>query len=72
MIHVQPVQGPDFVRRDGRWVGRREHSEDPADYTRLAANIYYVLASRGTRGCRLHSTDEETLNYLASLLAPRP
>ncbi|MBB4911100.1 hypothetical protein H4W32_007081 [Actinophytocola algeriensis] len=26
----------------------------PAEYARLAANIYYVLASRGTRGCRLY------------------
>jgi hypothetical protein len=72
------ILGPDFVRRDGQWVGFPDHSKDPAvqgkispaDYTRLAANIYYVLASRGIRGCRLYSTDEETHNYLASLFAP--
>jgi DUF2075 family protein len=40
------------------------------EYTRFAANIYYVLASRGTRGCRLYSTDEQTQEYLASLLGP--
>ena len=69
--------GPDFVRRGDQWVGIPDQSKDPvmkdidpADYTRLAANIYYVLASRGTRGCRLYSTDEETRNYLASLLTP--
>jgi hypothetical protein len=72
------ILGPDFVRRDGRWVGIPDNSEDPVmddidpvDYTQLAANIYYVLASRGTRGCRLYSTDEETQNYLAGLLAPK-
>ena len=72
------ILGPDFVRRDGRWVGRPERSKDPAmqgeitpaEYTRLAANIYYVLASRGTRGCSLYSTDEQTQEYLASLLGP--
>ena len=71
------ILGPDFVRRGSRWVGVPGESEDPhihkwkvseAEYTRLAANIYYVLASRGIRGCRLYSTDEETQDYLASLL----
>jgi len=73
------ILGPDFVRRGDRWVGIPDHSKDPvmddinpADYTPLAANIYYVLASRGTRGCRLYSTDEETQNYLASLFARSP
>jgi len=72
------ILGPDFVRHNGQWVGIPDLSHDPAirgkvapaDYTRLAANIYYVLASRGTRGCRLYSTDAETQNYLASLLGP--
>lgn len=72
------ILGPDFVRREGQWVGIPTRSKDPAihgkitpaDYTRIAANIYYVLASRGTRGCRLYSTDQETQNYLASLFAP--
>jgi hypothetical protein len=73
------ILGPDFVRRDGQWVGVPDESKDPhirnfrlspEEYTRLATNIYYVLASRGIRGCRLYSTDEETQNYLSSLLAP--
>jgi uncharacterized protein len=72
------IVGPDFVRRNGQWVGVPDKSEDsairkkitPAEYTPLAANIYYVLASRGTRGCRLYSTDEETQAYFASLLTP--
>jgi hypothetical protein len=38
--------------------------------TRLATNIDYVLASRGTRGCRVYSTDEQTQEYLVSLLDP--
>jgi uncharacterized protein len=76
--HAGVIIGPDFVRRDGQWEGRPEYSKDPAfpkdispaEYTRFAANIYYVLASRGTRGCRLYSTDEQTQEYLASLLDP--
>ncbi len=71
------ILGPDFVRRGEQWIGRPECSKDGimrglsrTEYTRLATNIYYVLASRGIRGCRLYSTDEETQNYLTTMMRP--
>jgi hypothetical protein len=73
------VFGRDLVRRDGRWVAVPEKNEDPSIpkdidpwlYLRLAANTYWVLATRATLGCRLYSVDEETQRFLASLV-PSP
>ncbi|MFJ8962873.1 DNA/RNA helicase domain-containing protein [Lentzea sp. NPDC102401] len=69
------IMGPDVVRRGDRWVARPEYSHDPAmkdvspdEYLRLAANTYWVLASRGARGCRLYSTDNDTQAYLRAVL----
>jgi hypothetical protein len=39
----------------------------PAQYLPLALNTYRVLMTRGTRGCRLYSTDDETQRYLETL-----
>ncbi|MFD1150539.1 DNA/RNA helicase domain-containing protein [Saccharothrix hoggarensis] len=68
------IIGPDLVRRDGGWVGRPDESHDkamkgvaPDAYRRLALNTYWVLATRGTRGCRFHSTDPETQRFLRGL-----
>ncbi|WP_184923136.1 DNA/RNA helicase domain-containing protein [Saccharothrix ecbatanensis] len=72
------IIGPDLVRRDGEWVGRPEHSHDdvmenvaPDAYRQLALNTYWVLATRGTSGCRFHSTDPETQDFLMGLFASR-
>lgn len=51
------ILGPDFVRRNGRWVARREHSRDPAvkkadelPFAALIRNTYKVLLTRGMCG----------------------
>jgi hypothetical protein len=51
------IFGPDFVRREDRWVARREHSHDPAvkkaedaNFHELIRNTYRVLLTRGMRG----------------------
>ncbi|MFD6073385.1 DNA/RNA helicase domain-containing protein, partial [Amycolatopsis lurida] len=61
------IMGPDLVRRNDQWEARPECSEDPAmsdvspdRYRQLAFNIYRVLLTRGSRGCRLYSTDPDT------------
>ena len=68
------IFGPDFVRRDGRWVARREHSHDPAvrraseeHFHLLVRNTYKVLLTRGMRGVCVYSTDAETQEYLEQL-----
>lgn len=68
------IMGPDLVRRGARWEGRPAESHDPAmrgvgpdDYLPLALNTYRVLMTRGTRGCRLCSTDAETQQYLEGI-----
>jgi DUF2075 family protein len=68
------ILGPDLVRRGDRWEGRPTASHDrvmrgltPAQYLPLALNTYRVLMTRGTRGCRLYSTDDETQRYLETL-----
>ncbi|AHH97589.1 DNA/RNA helicase domain-containing protein [Kutzneria albida] len=70
------VFGRDLVRRGDRWVADPKANEDPAipdaidpqQYLRLAANTYWVLATRATRGCRLYSVDPETQEYLTGLV----
>ncbi|GAA1440315.1 DNA/RNA helicase domain-containing protein [Nocardiopsis tropica] len=73
------ILGPDLVRRGDRWEARREKSHDPAmtrvgaeEYLELALNTYRVLMTRGMRSCRLYSTDEETQEFLTSLMPPTP
>lgn len=68
------IFGPDFVRRDGRWVARREFSQDPAvkkaadaHFHNLIRNTYKVLLTRGMRGVCVHSTDPETQEYLEKM-----
>jgi uncharacterized protein len=50
------IFGPDFVRRDDRWVAVRECSHD------LIRNTYKVLL-----GVCVYSTDPETQEYLEKL-----
>ncbi|NIJ09952.1 hypothetical protein FHU38_000296 [Saccharomonospora amisosensis] len=68
------IFGPDFVRRDGRWVARRERSHDPAvkkadepHFAGLIRNTYKVLLTRGMQGVCLYSTDQETQAFLAEM-----
>ncbi|WP_170220726.1 DNA/RNA helicase domain-containing protein [Amycolatopsis cihanbeyliensis] len=72
------VLGPDLVRRNDRWQARPDRSWDPAmegvtpeQYLVLAFNIYRVLLTRGTRGCRVYSTDPATQRYLEHLIPTR-
>ncbi|MFC9939841.1 DNA/RNA helicase domain-containing protein [Nocardiopsis alba] len=69
------IFGPDLVRRGDRWIAEPRHSHDPAmrsvsahEYLPLAKNTYRVLMTRGMRSCRLYSTDEETQEFLTSLV----
>lgn len=71
------IIGDDLVRRGDRWVGQPRHSKDrdlpelpPDRYLPYALNTYRVLATRGTKGARLYSTDPETRAYLQALLPP--
>ncbi|MFE9748510.1 DNA/RNA helicase domain-containing protein [Saccharothrix saharensis] len=68
------IFGPDFVRRDDRWVARREFSHDPAvkkaedaNFHELIRNTYRVLLTRGMRGVCFCSTDPETQEYLEKM-----
>ncbi|OQO95074.1 ATP-binding protein [Saccharomonospora piscinae] len=68
------IFGPDFVRRDGRWVARRQYSHDSAvrkadelHFAALIRNTYKVLLTRGMRGVRLYSTDPETQDFLEKM-----
>ncbi|MFE1468611.1 DNA/RNA helicase domain-containing protein [Nocardiopsis dassonvillei] len=73
------ILGPDLVRRGDHWEAHPEESRDPAmtgvgaqEYLELALNTYRVLMTRGMRSCRLYSTDEETQDFLASLMPRNP
>ncbi|GHF09217.1 hypothetical protein GCM10017786_48400 [Amycolatopsis deserti] len=68
------IFGPDLVRRDGRWIARREYSHDPAakkaddlEFGRLVRNTYKVLLTRGMQGTCLYSTDPETQAFLEEM-----
>ncbi|MGW9307720.1 DNA/RNA helicase domain-containing protein [Saccharomonospora azurea] len=72
------ILGPDFVRRNGRWVARREHSRDPAvkkaaelHFAALIRNTYKVLLTRGMRGVGVFSTDPETQEFLEKMTVDR-
>ncbi len=67
--------GPDFVVRDGRWVGRPAMSFDKDvkratldDFTECARNAYRVLLTRGMKGCYVYCTDDETRAFIESRL----
>ncbi|WP_030732191.1 DNA/RNA helicase domain-containing protein [Streptomyces sp. NRRL S-237] len=69
------IMGNDIVRRGNRWIADPDASHDkplkvlPAHrYLTYALNAYRVLASRGSKGTRLYSTDPVTQAYLQSLL----
>lgn len=71
------IMGPDLVRRGNRWEAHPECSWDSwarhttvDEYLRLALNIYWVLLTRGARGCRVYSTDELTQQFLSTVLPP--
>ena len=74
------IVGPDFVRRGDRWVARRGENKDPdfknrtkvsdEDFDALVRNVYKVLLTRGMIGTVIYSTDEETRNFLHSLVTP--
>lgn len=73
--HNVVVIGNDLVHRGNRWIAQPTESHDsklnklPADqYLQLALNTYRVLATRGTKGTRLYSTDPTTQTYLRRLL----
>ena len=73
------IIGNDIVRRGERWIADPAASHDkslnrlpPHRYLTYALNAYRVLASRGTKGTRLYSTDPQTQTYLHTLLPPRP
>ncbi|WP_234986669.1 DUF2075 domain-containing protein [Demequina sp. NBRC 110055] len=72
------ILGPDLVVRDGRFVSRREFNKDPSfkslknvsdeAFDRNVRNIYKVLLTRGMVGTVLYSTDEETREFLRSVV----
>lgn len=76
--HAGVIIGPDFVRRDGKWVSDRSASKDPdmrsktkvsdEDFDRLVRNVYKVLLTRGMQSVRIYSVDPETQAFLASLV----
>ncbi|GGP75802.1 hypothetical protein GCM10010214_58850 [Streptomyces abikoensis] len=68
------VIGGDLIRRGKQWIARPEASYDsqlrhlpPDRYLRYALNTYRVLATRGTLGTRLYSTDPGTQTFLQTL-----
>ena len=72
------IIGEDLVRRGDQWIAHPEKSHDsplrdlpPQRYLQYALNTYRVLATRGTRGTRLYSTDAITQNYLNTLIPPQ-
>ncbi|WP_069884715.1 DNA/RNA helicase domain-containing protein [Streptomyces luteocolor] len=71
------IMGGDLVRRGDRWIAHPEQSHDsqlqgltPDRYLPYALNTYRVLASRGTKGTRLYSTDTITQDFLQALASP--
>ncbi|MGY5001063.1 DNA/RNA helicase domain-containing protein [Streptomyces griseus] len=73
------ILGDDLTWTPNGWQARPEESRDlalqglsPAQYLRYALNTYRVLATRGTRGARLYSTDKDTQNHLRALAMQHP
>ncbi|WP_285104025.1 DUF2075 domain-containing protein [Promicromonospora sp. MEB111] len=80
------ILGPDLVWRQaagagrGAWVVQRAESRDgeltkksvtDARFERLTRNTYKVLLTRGMVGTLIYSTDEETREFLRSLVSGR-
>lgn len=71
------IMGDDLVRRGERWIAQPDASHDtqlrdlpPQRYLYYALNTYRTLATRGSRGTRLYSTDAVTQSFLQTLLPP--
>ncbi|MEU8794536.1 DNA/RNA helicase domain-containing protein [Streptomyces sp. NPDC048643] len=71
------IMGADLVRRGDEWIAHPEESHDgqlrrlpPHRYLTYALNTYRVLATRGTRGTRIYSTDPATQAFLHALVSP--
>jgi len=68
------ILGPDFVRRGDRWVIDPSFSHDSVvkrsgdAFDELVRHTYKVLLTRGLAGCAIHSTDDETLEFLHALI----
>ncbi|MFJ8800977.1 DNA/RNA helicase domain-containing protein [Streptomyces sp. NPDC102487] len=69
------ILGEDITWTPNGWQARPEKSRDhalhglpPRQYLRYALNTYRVLATRGTRGTRLYSTDSATQKQLRRLV----
>ena len=75
------IIGPDLVWRDDRWVSRRTFNKDPDfrsrtrvsddDFDTLVRNVYKVLLTRGMVGTIITSVDEETRDFLRTLVQAR-
>ncbi|WP_424535095.1 DNA/RNA helicase domain-containing protein [Sphaerisporangium viridialbum] len=68
------IIGDDLIRTSSGWQGLPAKSHDsalrdlpPERYLSYVLNVYRVLATRGTRGTRLYSTDPATQRYLRDL-----
>jgi hypothetical protein len=72
------IIGPDLVWRTDKWVVVRKENKDPSfksttqvsdgQMDELVRNVYKVLLTRGMQGTLIYTADEETKNYLASLI----
>ncbi len=72
------ILGPDLVWRGGGWVHQRTASKDPdfrnrnkitdLEFGRLIRNVYKVLLTRGMVGTIIYSPDDETREFLRSLV----
>jgi uncharacterized protein len=68
------ILGDDFVRRDGRWVARRDRSFDSPvkkasdeEFPALVRNTYKVLLTRGMKATGVYSTDRETQEFIEGM-----
>jgi uncharacterized protein len=69
------ILGPDLVWRNGKWVGIPSESKDPdmrgineETFLKLVKNTYKVLLTRGLVGTLIYSVDNETQDYLKTLI----
>ncbi|MGW9027903.1 DNA/RNA helicase domain-containing protein [Streptomyces sp. NPDC055722] len=70
------ILGNDLTWTPDGWQARPAESRDPAlqglsgeQYLTYALNTYRVLATRGTQGTRLYSTDPRTQQFLTHLIS---
>jgi uncharacterized protein len=72
------IIGPDLVWRGSGWSEVRSANKDPdfrnrtkitdLEFGRLIRNVYKVLLTRGMIGTLIYSTDDETRDFLSSLV----